>query len=47
MKAQGVGLTKEESEAFRDELEDIGLDSAQLKAVAGGGHLRNTTNLYR
>ena len=45
-KAQGVELTKEESEAVLAELEDIDLDSAQLKAVAGGGHLRNLTTLY-
>ncbi len=46
-KAQGIELTKEESKAFLDELEDIDLDSAQLKAVAGGGHLRNTSRLCR
>ena len=36
-KAQGVELTKEEAEAFLSEIDDVDLDSAQLKKVAGGG----------
>ena len=45
-KAQGVELTKEEAEAFLAEIEDVDLDSNELKKVAGGGHLRNLTTLY-
>ena len=36
-KAQGVELTKEEAEAFLAEIEDVDLDSNELKKVAGGG----------
>ncbi len=32
----GVELTKEEAEAYLTEMEDIDLDSAQMKQVAGG-----------
>ena len=35
-KAQGVELTKEEAEAYLSEMEDIDLDSSQMKMVAGG-----------
>jgi len=36
-KAEGYNLTLEEAEAYLDELDNIELDSQQLKAVAGGG----------
>ena len=36
-KTGGYDLTKEEAEAYLSELEDIELDSEQLKSVAGGG----------
>ena len=35
-KENGVELTKEEAEAYLTEMEDIDLDSAQMKQVAGG-----------
>ena len=35
-KEEGINLTKEEAEAYLAELDDIELDSQQLKAVAGG-----------
>ena len=36
-KAEGYNLTLEEAEAYLDEMDDIELDSKQLKSVAGGG----------
>ena len=36
-KAEGYNLTLEEAEAYLAEMDDIELDSQQLKAVAGGG----------
>ena len=33
----GVKITKEEAEAFLAEIEDVDLDSNELKKVAGGG----------
>ena len=35
-KENGVELTVKEAEAYLSEIEDIDLDSAQLKEVAGG-----------
>ena len=35
-KSEGIDLTKEEAEAYLDELDDIELDRQQLKQVAGG-----------
>ena len=35
-KENGVELTKEEAEAYLSEMEDIDLDSSQMKMVAGG-----------
>ena len=35
-KENGVGLTAQEAEAFLSEMEDIDLDSSQMKMVAGG-----------
>ena len=35
-KAEGFTLTKEEAEAYLCEMEDVDLDSAQMKKVAGG-----------
>ncbi len=35
-KSEGFDLTKDEAEAYLDEMEDIELDNQQLKAVAGG-----------
>ena len=36
-KAEGIELTKEEAEAYMDELSDVELDGETLKQVAGGG----------
>ena len=36
-KSEGIELTKDEAQAYLAEMEDIELDSKQLKAVAGGG----------
>ena len=35
-KENGIELTKEEAEAYLSEMEDIDLDSSQMKMVAGG-----------
>lgn len=35
-KAEGFTMTKEEAEAFLAQMQDVELDSADLKAVAGG-----------
>ena len=35
-KAEGFELTMQEADAYLSEIEDIDLDSAQLKKVAGG-----------
>ncbi|MBQ7417251.1 MAG: hypothetical protein IJV18_04010 [Acidaminococcaceae bacterium] len=35
-KAEGIQLTKEEAEAYLEELSDFELDGAALKQVAGG-----------
>ena len=35
-KAGGIELTKEEAEAYMDELSDVELDGESLKQVAGG-----------
>ena len=35
-KSEGIELTKDEAEAYLAEMDDIELDSQQLKAVAGG-----------
>ena len=35
-KSEGIELTKDEAEAYLAEMEDIELDSQQLKAVDGG-----------
>ena len=43
-KAEGVELTKEEAEAYMSEMEDVELDGAALKNVAGGG-CYNVANL--
>jgi hypothetical protein len=36
-KKEGFEITTEQAEAYLAEMEDIDLDSAQLKQVAGGG----------
>ncbi len=36
-KEKGVNLTKEEAEAYLAEMDDMELDSEQLRKVAGGG----------
>jgi len=36
-KTEGIDLTLEEAEAYLAEMDDIELDSKQLKQVAGGG----------
>ncbi len=36
-KENGVDLTEKEAEAYLSEMEDIDLDHAQMKSVAGGG----------
>ena len=36
-KSEDIDLTLEEAEAYLSELDDIELDSQQLKAAAGGG----------
>ncbi len=36
-KSEGIELTLDEAEAYLAEMDDIELDSQQLKAVAGGG----------
>ena len=36
-KASGITLTKEEAQAYLDELENMELDKAELENVAGGG----------
>ena len=35
-KAEGITLTKDEAEAYMAEMEDMELDEAKLKQVAGG-----------
>ena len=35
-KSEGIELTKEEAEAYLAEMDDVELDSQQLKQVAGG-----------
>ena len=35
-KTKGYEITKEEAEAYMAELEDVELDNANLKAIAGG-----------
>ena len=35
-KSEGIELTLEEAQAYLDEIDDIELDSKQLKSVAGG-----------
>ena len=36
-KSEGIELTEDEAEAYLDEMDDVELDSKQLKAVVGGG----------
>ena len=36
-KAEGIDLTQEEAEAYMSEIDDLELDSTQLRSVAGGG----------
>jgi uncharacterized protein (DUF1786 family) len=38
MKHHSVELTKEQAQAYLDELEDVELDKETLDKVAGGGH---------
>ena len=40
-KNEGIELTKDEAQAYLDEMEDLELDCQQLKAVAGGAQCRN------
>ena len=37
-KTEGVEITKEEAEAYLDELDNMELDTDTLAHVAGGGH---------
>ena len=41
--ANGITLTKEEAQAYLDELENVELDEATLNKVAGGCNLRGQT----
>ena len=43
-KTEGIELTKEEAEAYLAEMEDVELDEAALKNMAGGG-CYNVANL--
>ena len=44
-KAEGVELTKEEAEAYLDELSDVELDGEALKQVAGGSSCYGIKNI--
>ena len=46
-KAEGIDLTKEEAEAYLAEIDDIELDSTQLKSVAGGGCYKDCVNVNK
>ena len=43
-KNEGIELTLEEAQAYLAEMDDIELDSQQLKSVAGGGWCPNDCN---
>jgi ribosomal protein L12E/L44/L45/RPP1/RPP2 len=43
-KASGITLTKEEAQAYLDELENVELDEATLNKVAGGDGTTRTIN---
>ena len=43
-KANGITLTKEEADAYLDELEDVELDKETLDKVAGGDGTTRTIN---
>ena len=43
-KAEGIDLTQEEAEAYLTEIDDLELDSTQLKSVAGGGCYKDCVN---
>ena len=43
-KADGIDLTQEEAEAYLAEMDDLELDSTQLKGVAGGGCYKDCVN---
>ena len=45
-KSEGFEVTKEEAEAYLAELDDVELDSTQLKKVAGGGCWHCRINCY-
>ncbi len=41
VKEQGVEITAEQAEAFLSQLDEVDLDSEQLRQVAGGGYWRD------
>ena len=45
-KAEGYDITKDEAEAYMEELADVELDSEKLKNVAGGGCYPDCKNDY-
>ena len=46
-KSEGIDLTLEEAQAYLSEMDDIELDSQQLKQVAGGWECRCDKNCPR
>ena len=43
-KAEGIDLTQEEAEAYMSEIDDLELDSTQLRSVAGGVCYKDCVN---
>jgi hypothetical protein len=46
-KAEGIDLTQEEAEAYMSEIDDLELDSTQLRSVAGGGCYKDCVNINK
>ena len=46
-KAEGIDLTQEEAEAYMSEIDDLELDSTQLRSVAGGGCYKDCVNVNK
>ena len=46
-KAKGIDLTQEEAEAYMSEIDDLELDSTQLRSVAGGGCYKDCVNINK
>ncbi len=40
-------LTQEEAEAYMSEIDDLELDSTQLRSVAGGGCYKDCVNINK